>query len=1012
MLAFIVVFVRNFPFSSWYTGWDNLHPEFNFPLNIQRALSAVWQSNQGLGTIGGHGYAATLLHSLFLYLLSFILPIMYLRSTFTFLMLFTGSLGVFFLLRKILHASCHPRPDWGSSQEDSRFRGNDNNVTHVNQENFINIASLLAALYYLLNFGTVQTFYIQLEAFIVHFAALPWLFLTLINYLETPRRKTLFWFILVSLLASVQGFIPPLFVVYCILLTIFLLAFIIQNFNSGNIKKALLILFLTLALNAYWFVPVSFYTFTRTGSYLNSYNNLSSTDDFILKNKKYGDLSDVILQRSFIIESIDADENGNVFTIFSAWDQHLNLPLVRVIAYLFFAVMLAGLFFGFKKKQPYYYPAIGICFLISFTLLATNTPVLKWVSDLLQTLPVFKQAFRVAATKFSISVAFFYALSLGIGIYFILNLIEKHLQKLRSLNKVLPIILFVLLIYLCFPVFTGNLLYSRTKIQIPDSYFSLFSFFNKQNKTDRIANLPQGWNWGWSIYKWGYSGSGFLWYGIEQPILDRAFDVWGAQNENYYWELSYAVYSENFPLVDKVIAKYNVTWLVFDKNIVPYPNPSYVFYNADLINYLNHSSKYTLVKTITSKQKDVKPILIYKVKQASPQKILLPLSQVPNIGPTYQYGSLDKAYNDNGAYYTDPSLPFDQYYPFRALFTNRSTTELPYNIQDAGNNFIITTSLPSSVSNYNLNPLLLNLGIDPVIPTIINSQKSLSVEIPKSSQANSYDSDLDHYFLNHKPSDCKMTTTPSERLQQNVIGNNILRFSSTDTENCYTIVLNNLWQRYGYLVQIENRHVTGKPFQFAVINDDSHKTDVTNELTIQTSLTTNYEIIPPMKYYGLGYSLNFDNVSIGPFSSSNDLKRVAVYPIPFTLLTNIKLVNPVKIDKPGNLYIYYESYDPGWLAYEIPNVKSQISNPIVQLFPMFFGTQLTNHVLVDNWANGWSGVPQSDKSSIVVIFWPQYLEYAGFALGIITLIALALPLLRRKKHSLKSTSEKVYGYGK
>src|ERR1035437_5659126 len=136
---FIAVFITNFPFHSWLTGWDNLHPEFNFPLNFTRALSSVWQDNQGLGTFGGHGYAATLPHTLTIFLMSLVVPLQYLRSVFTFLMLLIGSLGTFFLIRKILTDKT---------------------------EAIMNGSALIGSLFYMLNLATIQQFYIQLEAFI------------------------------------------------------------------------------------------------------------------------------------------------------------------------------------------------------------------------------------------------------------------------------------------------------------------------------------------------------------------------------------------------------------------------------------------------------------------------------------------------------------------------------------------------------------------------------------------------------------------------------------------------------------------------------------------------------------------------------------------------------------------------------------------------------------------------------------------------------------------------------
>ena len=66
-------------------------------------------------------------------------------------------------------------------------------------------------------------------------------------------------------------------------------------------------------------------------------------------------------------------------------------------------------------------------------------------------------------------------------------------------------------------------------------------------------------------------------------------------------------------------------------------------------------------------------------------------------------------------------------------------------------------------------------------------------------------------------------------------------------------------------------------------------------------------------------------------------------------------------------------------------------------------TILLDHFLVNNWANGWrlnvgSKMPevgsenlqtsnlQPPTSNIVIIFWPQYLEFIGFALLIFSFL--------------------------
>lgn len=83
-------------------------------------------------------------------------------------------------------------------------------------------------------------------------------------------------------------------------------------------------------------------------------------------------------------------------------------------------------------------------------------------------------------------------------------------------------------------------------------------------------NLPQGSFWGWVFYNWDYTGSGFWWYGIEQPILDRAFDVWSLENEKYYWQLNEALQKRDLELLNQVIEQYDIEYIIFD-NSVYYP---------------------------------------------------------------------------------------------------------------------------------------------------------------------------------------------------------------------------------------------------------------------------------------------------------------------------------------------------------------------------------------------------------------------------------------------------------
>src|SRR3989338_4996398 len=70
----IGIYLTNIHGNFFISGWDNLHPEFNFKLNLQRAWDSAWQEYQGLGVPAGHGHAAELPRILFLIPFSWIVP--------------------------------------------------------------------------------------------------------------------------------------------------------------------------------------------------------------------------------------------------------------------------------------------------------------------------------------------------------------------------------------------------------------------------------------------------------------------------------------------------------------------------------------------------------------------------------------------------------------------------------------------------------------------------------------------------------------------------------------------------------------------------------------------------------------------------------------------------------------------------------------------------------------------------------------------------------------------------
>ncbi len=166
-LVEILLFAFNYKSGTWLMGWDVVMPELNTWLNIKRAFTAIWQDYRGLGLLDGMAHSANLTHSIYIWILSLVVPQSIIRYVFIHLTHLAGGLGMFFLLL--------------------RFTKN-------------KLSALTGSLFYMLNIGVVQLYSAPLEVFAIHFSALPILTLWTLRSLETPTRKNLSLLLLFSFL--------------------------------------------------------------------------------------------------------------------------------------------------------------------------------------------------------------------------------------------------------------------------------------------------------------------------------------------------------------------------------------------------------------------------------------------------------------------------------------------------------------------------------------------------------------------------------------------------------------------------------------------------------------------------------------------------------------------------------------------------------------------------------------------------------------------------------------------
>lgn len=578
-----ILCAANYTPGTFLTGWDNLHPEFNIWANLKRSIFSTWQEHQGLGLLAGMAHASDLIRQLIILPLTYVLPLNLIRYLWHFSMLFLGTLGIF----KI--------------------------SAYITKNKF---SAFIASLFYLLNFDTIQYFYLAFDPYSTFWGFLPWLIYYLFLTLDHPKNlKKLF---IINLLATPSFYVQTLFVVYfiCVLFILFI------NHKSFilNLKIITLIIF----VNSFWLFPNIYFTATQVAVTQNSHINQIVTDQFAEQNLATANLKNLgLLQGQYFI-----------LPELSFWQNHFKSLPIQIIGYLLSLLCLLGLF----VKNPYkkYFVAIFLFSLIG-----------HFNIDSIQ-LPLVSQIFRNSFTKLLVPTA----LSLSVLLSIFLSKIKFHFAT---------VIIIPLTLFYSWPSFTGNFINPKLRVSIPNEYFELFNYLKSQPTHKRILVLPEYNYWGWHDYKWGLSGSGFIWYGIDQPITDRTFDVWDSNLENFYWQLKYAINSQNSYLFDQILEKYNISYVLFDSNMYFPEAKNSGKTSLDNQKIIENTQNLILAKKFSN-------IELYSV---IPNKNPVTLfTSLPNINQPNNYMHQDFAFGDYQSYQNNPRLPYLDSYTGNTLFSN------------------------------------------------------------------------------------------------------------------------------------------------------------------------------------------------------------------------------------------------------------------------------------------------------------------------------------------------------
>ncbi len=582
ILITLYICAQNYTPSTFLTGWDTLHPEFDYKIYWHRMLGGAWQEHQGLGAVASQAHAAEIPRVIVLMLLDIFLALNNVRYAYAFLMLILGPVGIYYFFKKGIFSKGEFKPS------------------------FIEAASFSAGLFYLLNLITVQHFYIPLEMFLTHYGFLGFFMLGVVKLLNGITRKRLIYFTLVTFFMVPQAHTSTLFfALIASLLAFSVFYWFANNFQLVLLKRFGIVFGLLLAVNLFWLLPNLYFAATNGKLVQESKIHRLFNEEAFLQNKAFGDIENIPLGKGFLFNWGEHAGNLQFEFLLDEWMWYHSRPGVLILGYgLFIAVLLGGVYVAFQKNAKLY-GVFGIFLLSIFFLLNVNPPTGFIYIFLQEHLPFFKEAFRFPFTKYSITLAFANAVLFGVFVLGGLQLASRLLQARVVFSKILPMLVsFGMFIWLSLwmrPVYQGGLISPSMRVAIPERYFRLFDYLEAQEGYGRVANLPIHTFWGWVYHSWednmlGYQGAGFLWFGIKQPLLDREFDRWNITNQNYYADMTRAVYAQESYLLIETLEKYKIRWLLFDGSIVAPGQNQKILFKEELAKLLTSTNSLILAK--------------------------------------------------------------------------------------------------------------------------------------------------------------------------------------------------------------------------------------------------------------------------------------------------------------------------------------------------------------------------------------------------------------------------------
>ena len=439
----------------------------------------------------------------------------------------------------------------------------------VVRRGYQHLAGVASALFYMLNPYVAIHLVPQLWIYIIFLPLILGLYIKGLN--ERGEFKYIFLICVVWGLTCTSGYVNPKFTIYnWAPLFLYLVFHMLVNRNKNEIIRSLrftgVLVALWIALNAYWFLPVTF-----------SLKEVVSSNSEVYATIGANRLRDYVVGSNLLSEAIRllgyaGFNSGFKGVPYFYWAPAYDTPIFIAIGFLIPLLAFASLLHKPRDRHVLFFGLITIAGLF---LMNGAHPPFGWINVYLVThIPLAIQVFSAPYQTGGMYVVLGYAFLLGYAVSVFYNSAWRvrksfSIQMSRVCKGIIvgSIIFLVAGLY-AFPLWTGDVIYqgneimSSNRFNIPSYYYDASGWLNPQQEDYNVFPLPYS-IIGYGAYTWaprGFNGPDPTEWILHRPVVSS---LSGGGIGMY---VAKSIISNSTDEVAKILAFMNVKYVLFHKD--------------------------------------------------------------------------------------------------------------------------------------------------------------------------------------------------------------------------------------------------------------------------------------------------------------------------------------------------------------------------------------------------------------------------------------------------------------